>query len=474
MHRQRRAKIVATVGPASASPEMLRELFLAGVDTFRLNFSHGTHEDHARVHGAIRALERAVGRPIGILQDLQGPKIRIGVLRDGGFAVAEGESLRFVLNGGDSGFPGDRTAIPLPHPEIFAAIAPGQDLLIDDGRVRVRVTGLGAAHIDATVIVGGALSNRKGVNLPGTVLDLSPLTPKDRADLAFGLALGMDWVALSFVQKPGDLIEARGLIGERAGLVAKIEKPSALAHIDDIVRLSDAVMVARGDLGVEIPPEEVPGRQKELVRACRLAVRPVIVATQMLDSMVSAPTPTRAEASDVATAIYDGADAVMLSAESATGRYPREAVAMMDRIIRSTESHKLYRSIIAASEPEEEQTAPHAVAAAAADLAGAIGAPVIVAFTSSGTTAARIARKRPPVPILAITAREATARRLALLWGAHSVPGDDIRTYEEMVDRAAATALAEDFAKPHDEIVVVAGIPFGQAGTTNNLRVVQV
>ncbi len=470
MHRQRRAKIVATVGPASASPEVLKELFLAGVDTFRLNFSHGTHEDHARVHGAIRALEREVGRPIGILQDLQGPKIRVGTLRDGGFTVTAGDTLRFVLHGAD----GDRTAIPLPHPEIFAAIAPGQDLLIDDGRVRVRVTSLGAEHIDATVIVGGAISNRKGVNLPGTLLDLSPLTAKDRADLAFGLSLGMDWVALSFVQKPADLIEARGLIGEQAGLVAKIEKPSALDHIDDIILLSDAVMVARGDLGVEIPPEDVPGRQKELVRACRLAVRPVIVATQMLDSMVAAPTPTRAEASDVATAIYDGADAVMLSAESATGRYPRETVAMMDRIIRSTEGHKLYRSIIAASEPGEEQTPPHAVAAAGADLAEAMHAPVIVAFTSSGTTVARIARKRPPVPILAITSQEATARRLTLQWGAHSVLAADVHTYEEMVERAAATTLTEGFAKPHDHIVVVAGIPFAKAGTTNNLRVMQV
>ncbi|MGV6874786.1 pyruvate kinase [Pseudochelatococcus sp. B33] len=469
MHRQRRSKIVATVGPASAAPEMLKDLFLAGVDTFRLNFSHGTHEDHARVHGAIRALERELGRPIGILQDLQGPKIRIGTVRDGGFAVAAGETIRFVLNGTE----GDRTAIPLPHPEIFAAIAPGQDLLIDDGRVRVRVTGLGAEHIDATVAVGGTISNRKGVNLPGTVLDLSPLTAKDRADLEFGLSLGVDWVALSFVQKPGDLIEARALIGERAGLMAKIEKPSALDHIEDIIQLSDAVMVARGDLGVEIPPEEVPGRQKELVRACRLAVRPVIVATQMLDSMVAAPTPTRAEASDVATAIYDGADAVMLSAESATGRYPREVVAMMDRIIRSTESHKLYRSLIAASEPGEEQTPPHAVAAAGADLADAIHAPVIVAFTSSGTTPARIARKRPPVPILAITPDEAVARRLALLWGAHSVLAEDVSTYEEMVERAAATALAEGFARPRDHIIVVAGIPFGKAGTTNNLRVLQ-
>jgi pyruvate kinase len=306
------------------------------------------------------------------------------------------------------------------------------------------------------------------------VLNLSPLTAKDRADLAFGLELGVDWVALSFVQKPGDVIEARGLIGDRAGIMAKIEKPAALEEIDDIVRLSDAVMVARGDLGVEIPHEDVPGRQKELIRCCRLVGKPVIVATQMLDSMVAAPTPTRAEASDVATAIYDGADAVMLSAESATGQYPCEAVAMMSRIIESTERHKMYRSIIDASQPGEEETAPHAVAAAAADLAAAIHASAIVAFTSSGTTAARIARKRPRVPILAVTPDRRVSRQLCLLWGAHSVLSKDVDSYEEMVDRATRTALAEEFAKPAEPIVVVAGVPFGEAGTTNNLRVVQI
>ena len=470
MRRHRRAKIVATVGPASASPEMLKRLFLAGVDTFRLNFSHGTHDDHAKVHRAIRALEVELGRPIGILQDLQGPKIRVGKIRDGKIIVAAGETVRFVPSDAE----GDRDAIPLPHPEIFAAIMPGDHLLIDDGRVRVAVTRLGDDFIESKVVFGGAISNRKGINLPGTVLDLSPLTAKDRADLAFGLDLGVDWVALSFVQKPADLLEARGLIGERAGLMAKIEKPAALERIDDIIRLSDAVMVARGDLGVEIPHEEVPGRQKELVRACRLAVKPVIVATQMLDSMVGAPTPTRAEASDVATAIYDGADAVMLSAESASGAYPVEAVEMMDRIIRSTEHHKLYRSIIDASAPDEEHTAPHAVAAAAAGLAQVIHSSVIVAFTTSGTTAARIARKRPEVPTLAITADEAVSRRLCLLWGAHSVLAEDIHTYEEMVARACTVAQAEEFARQGDLMVVVAGIPFAQAGTTNNLRVVHI
>jgi pyruvate kinase len=338
----------------------------------------------------------------------------------------------------------------------------------------VRVVGLEADAIRAEVVIGGAISNRKGVNLPGTFLDLSPLTEKDRADLAFGLELGVDWVALSFVQKPGDVIEARGLIGERAGIMTKIEKPQALERIDDIVRLSDAVMVARGDLGVEIPHEDVPGRQKELIRACRLAAKPVVVATQMLDSMVAAPTPTRAEASDVATAIYDGADAVMLSAESATGRFPVEAVAMMDRIIRSTEAHKLYRSLITASEPGQEETAPHAVAAATASLAEGIGAAAIVAYTLSGTTAARIARKRPAVPILALTPEIGTWRRLSLLWGAHSVRSDEVGTYEEMVTGAASYAVEEGFAKPNDLVAVAAGIPFAIAGSTNNIRIVQI
>ncbi|MCA0405749.1 MAG: pyruvate kinase [Proteobacteria bacterium] len=467
MRRTRHAKIVATLGPASNTPEMIRALFLAGADTFRLNFSHGTHDDHAKVHAAIRALEKEVKRPIGILQDLQGPKIRIGTLKEGKIEVKAGERLKFVLTKDE----GSRERIPLPHPEIFAAVDPGHELLIDDGRVRVRVLSPGDDEMDIEVVNGGVISNRKGVNLPGTVLNLSPLTEKDRRDLAFGLELGVDWVALSFVQKASDVIEARGLIQERAGLVSKIEKPSALLEIDDIIALSDAVMVARGDLGVEIPHEDVPGRQKELVRACRLAAKPVIVATQMLDSMVSSPAPTRAEASDVATAIYDGADAVMLSAESASGEYPRETVAMMDRIIRSTENHKLYRSLIDAAHPDVEHTPPHAVAAAAADLATAIDAAVIVGFTSSGTTAARIARKRPGVPILALTPDIAVARRMSLFWGAHSVRTENASGYEEMVEIAQGAAKQEGFLTIGQLGVVVAGIPFGKAGSTNNLRV---
>lgn len=470
MRRHRHAKIVATVGPASNTPEKLKELFLAGADVFRLNFSHGTHDDHAKVHAAIRALEKEVGRPIGILQDLQGPKIRIGTLTAGKEELVNGEKVTFVLGKE----PGGKDNIPLPHPEIFKAIMPGQDLLIDDGRVRVRVRGVSDDKITAEVIVGGVISNRKGVNLPGTALDLSPLTEKDRADLAFGLSLGMDWIALSFVQRPSDVIEAKALIGDKAGLVSKIEKPQALDKIEDIIRLSDAIMVARGDLGVEIPHEDVPGRQKELVRAARLAAKPVIVATQMLDSMVASPTPTRAEASDVATAVYDGADAVMLSAESASGQYPVEAVSMMSRIITSTEHHPTYRPIITALEPEVDHTPSHAVAGVAADLAGTIDAAAIFAYTSSGNTVARIARKRPDVPVLATTPHVGVARRLALVWGSHAIHSGDVGTYEEMVDRARTLAVKEEFARPGERIVIVAGIPFGQSGSTNNLRIAKI
>jgi pyruvate kinase len=346
-------------------------------------------------------------------------------------------------------------------------------LLLDDGKLRLQCKRCVDGGFDATVVVGGPLSERKGVNLPDTVLEISPLTDKDRRDLEFGLAAGVDWVALSFVQRASDILEAQSLIKGRAAIMAKIEKPAALDNIDGIMRLVDGVMVARGDLGVEIPPEDVPGRQKELVRLCRLAAKPVIVATQMLESMIKAPTPTRAEASDVATAIYDSADAVMLSAESAAGDYPVEAVEMMDRIIAHTEGHKLYRSIIEALQPAPEDSIPHAVAAAAADVADAIGAAAIVAFTGSGTTALRAARKRPKVPILGLSPDAGIARRLALLWGTLSVHSEEIHTYDEMVEVAKLHARNEGLAATGDRIVVIAGIPFGRIGTTNNIRVVR-
>ena len=451
--------------PRDAQPSLSRRR-----RCFRLNFSHGAHEDHAAIHRAIRELEETEGRPIGILQDLQGPKIRVGTIKDGRITVAKGDTVRFVPDGKE----GDANAIPLPHPEIFASAMPGHRLLIDDGRLQLKVTGFDGDAIVAEVINGGVISNRKGVNVPDTVLDLSPLTPKDRKDLEFGLSLGIDWLALSFVQRPSDIMEARQIVGDQAGIMAKIEKPAALDRIDDIVALSDALMVARGDLGVEIPPEQVPGRQKELIRLCRLAAKPVVVATQMLDSMVSAPAPTRAEASDVATAIYEGADAVMLSAESAVGDFPVESVEMMNRIILNTESHQAYRMIIDALEPVLDPSIHHAVSEAAADVANKIGATTIVAFTARGTTAYRIARKRPPVPILTATNEITIARRLALLWGAHSVRIDMTPEYDAMVERGVELAVKDGFAKQGDRIVIIFGVPYGTPGSTNNLRVVTV
>jgi len=470
MRRNRKAKIVATLGPASSSREMIRRLAMAGADVFRLNFSHGTHADHKERFDIIRSLEAEVGRPIGILQDLQGPKIRVGTMKNGPVQLVNGTTVRFQLGAE----PGDAKRVSMPHPEVVKNIMPGHAVMIDDGKLRLVCTGCGDDYFDAKVEVGGTLSDRKGVNLPDTDLPISPLTEKDRRDLEFGLSLGVDWVALSFVQRASDVIEAQTLIKGRAAIIAKIEKPQALDRIDEIVPLVDGVMVARGDLGVEIPPEDVPGRQKELIRICRQAAKPVIVATQMLESMIKSPSPTRAEASDVATAIYDSADAVMLSAESASGDFPEEAVAMMHRIISHTEEHKLYRSLIEAIQPTPEHSTAHAIAAAAADVADAIGAAGIVAFTGSGTTSMRAARKRPRVPILSLSSSEAVARRLALLWGTHSVPTEEIHTYDEMVEMAKQQAVSEGLAKAGERIVIIAGIPFATIGTTNNIRVVRI
>jgi pyruvate kinase len=459
----RRAKIVATIGPASRSPQMLRRLLSAGVDTFRLNFSHGSHDDHRQAFEAIRALEAESGQPIGILQDLQGPKIRIGLLPDGSRTVVAGDILSLTLDGADG-------TIPLPHPEIFAAIQTGHQLLIDDGRIRLEAVAHDAETITARVAADGRLLDRKGVNLPDTVVDLPALTEKDRADLDFGLSLGVDWVALSFVQRPEDLVEAKALIRNRAGLVAKIEKPSALDSLPQIVFEADAVMIARGDLGVEIPPEDVPGRQKEIIRLCRQLDRPVIVATQMLESMITTSTPTRAEASDVATAIYDGADAVMLSAETASGQFPAEAVAMMDRIIRRTEAHPFYAASLEATAPRAD-TANRAIAAAAVDLAGAIEAPAIVAFSSTGASGRRIASRRPPRPTVLLTADPAVARRMTLVWGIRSLVEDEVTDHDTVPIMAEEAALRLGVGDDRHSIVVVCGFPFGVPGTTNSIRV---
>ena len=394
MRRHRRVKIVATLGPASASPEMIRALFEAGADVFRLNFSHGSHAEHAERVAIIRALERESGRPIGILVDLQGPKLRIGAMADGPVELAAGAAYRLDLTDA----PGDATRVSLPHPEIFEALNEGTDLLLDDGKIRLRVTAHGADFADTEIVTGGVLSDRKGVNVPQVMLALSPITAKDREDLEFGLEQGADWIGLSFVQRPDDVAEARKLVAGRAAIMSKLEKPAAIERLDEIVELSDGVMVARGDLGVELPPEDVPSLQKQIVRACRESGKPVVVATQMLESMISAPAPTRAEASDVATAVYDGADAVMLSAESAAGSYPREAVSMMNRIIERVERDPSYRAIMDAVHPNPEATASDAITAAAAQVANTIRAAAIVPFTTSGSTSLRAARPRPVAP----------------------------------------------------------------------------
>ena len=468
MRRQRKAKIVATLGPASTTRKQIEALFKAGADIFRHNLSHGTHEDHKARYEIIREIEEDLERPISVLVDLQGPKLRVGTFKDGGVDLKAGQSFRFDL---DSKKPGDEKRAPLPHPEILEAVEPGSNLLLDDGRIRVVVTKEGKDCIDCEVLTGGRLTDRKGVNIPDAVLNVSPLTKKDREDLRFGLDLGADWIALSFVQRPEDIAEARRLIAGRSRILAKLEKPAAIEHLEEIIELSDAVMVARGDLGVELPAEVVPGLQKRIVVASRRAGKPVVVATQMLESMVSSPTPTRAEASDVATAIYDGADAVMLSAESASGKYPLEAVSIMNRIIEQTERDPSYRRIIDAQHSDPEATGADAISAAAAQVARTLTASAIVTYTTSGSTALRVARERPDVPILCLTQDLATARRLALLWGAHCVHTADIRTFSEMVDKATRVALKQEFAKKGERLVITAGVPFGRPGSTNTLRV---
>jgi pyruvate kinase len=468
MRRLRSAKIVATVGPATNSPEKLEALFRAGVDLFRLNFSHGTQEDHRAVYERIRSLEKGVGRPIGIMADLQGPKLRVGVFANKKVKLETGRSFRLDLDA----TPGDANRAPLPHPEIFAAIEPGTQLLLDDGNIRLTVERCGKDFAETTVVNGGEISDRKGVNVPNAVLPLSALTQKDRSDLTFALDLGVDWIALSFVQRPEDVAEARKLIAGRASVLVKLEKPSAITRLDEILDLAEAAMVARGDLGVEMPPEDVPPLQRQIIHACRLAGKPVIVATQMLESMVRNPVPTRAEASDVATAIYEGADAVMLSAETAAGLYPVEAVTMMDRIICRVQADPIYfPGLQAAGTAAAEQSPSDAISAAASQIAHTVGAAAILSYTTSGATALRMARERADRPILALTSNLRTARRLAIAWGLHCVHTHDVRNFNEMVQHATSAARREGFADKGQRVVITAGVPFGTPGATNVLRV---
>jgi pyruvate kinase len=470
MRRERHAKIVATLGPSSSDLQTIQALFTAGADVFRLNFSHGTQDQHKARVEIIRRIERDSGRPIAILLDLQGPKLRVGTFAQGSVTLEPDAVFRLDLDPA----PGSAARAPLPHPEIFAALKPGVQLLLDDGKIRLQVEECGSDFARTRVVNGGTLSDRKGVNVPGVVLPLSALTPKDRQDLEFGLELGADWLALSFVQRPEDVREVRTLARGRAAIMSKLEKPAALQCLEDIISLSDGVMVARGDLGVELPAEQVPRIQKRIVRSCRAAGIPVIIATQMLESMIEAPIPTRAEASDVATAVYDGADAVMLSAESASGRYPVEAVAMMSRIITEVEGDPYYRTVIDASLSAPTRTIADAICCSLRETTRLLPVTAIVTFTRSGFTSLRAARERPSATVVSLTPNAGIARRLTLVWGVHSVYTEGIHDITEMVAKALAAARAEQFAVPGDYIAIAAGMPFGSARTTNLLHVMEV
>ncbi|MGH6816488.1 MAG: pyruvate kinase [Hyphomicrobiaceae bacterium] len=467
MRRQRRVKIVATLGPASSDPAVLERLFEAGVDVFRINMSHTSHEAARKLHTAVRTAETRFKRPIGILCDLQGPKFRVGEFAGGRVFVREGALFRFDR----AADPGTPERVCLPHPQVFDSVAPGRTLLLDDGKIRMTVVEKTSAAVTAQVVVGGALSSRKGLAMPDTVLPISPLTDKDKADLDYMLRLGVDWVALSFVQRGEDVTEARAIVGSLAAVMVKIEKPAAIAELNAIIAAADAIMVARGDLGVEMPLERVPGLQKRITRLARAAGKPVIVATQMLESMITAPVPTRAEVSDVATAVFDGADAIMLSAESAAGQYPAEAVATMDRIAREVEKDPAYDALVHATQTPPLPTGADAIAAAAHTVAGAVKLVALVCYTATGSTALRVARERPGLPIIGITPILATGRKLALLWGTHPVLTGDAENLSHMVRKACRIAFEEGFAAAGEGIVITAGVPLGTAGTTNMVRI---
>lgn len=467
MIRNRRTRIVATLGPSSGTPELVLSLAQAGVDVFRLNFSHGSHEDHARSYANVRAAEQATGRPLGILADLQGPKLRLGTFGEPVIALKKGDTFRLDRDPA----PGDATRCCLPHPEIFAALNVGEDLLIDDGKVRLRVMDHGADWAQTQVIQPGNVSNRKGVNVPTAILPISAMTAKDRKDLSFALSLGVDWIALSFVQRAADMAELRKLVDGKAACLAKIEKPAALEHLAEILDYCDGVMVARGDLGVELAPEDVPVAQKTILRAARERGVPTIVATQMLESMISAAAPTRAEASDVANAVYEGTDALMLSAETASGQFPLEAVAVMSRIAERVEADPRWPGLMDAEHSAPEIEVPDAVSAAARTAADASRAACLVAFTATGTTALRVARERPLQPILALSTDIRTARKLALVWGTEARVTQDPKDVEDMASVASRLTSEYGLAKSGDRIVIVAGLPFGTKGGTNLMRI---
>ncbi len=467
MRRRRRTRIVATLGPASSDAEMIRKLFIAGADVFRINMSHTSHERMYELVRTIRAAEEHFARPIGILADLQGPKLRLGPFAGGRATLAAGAT--FTLDSSDA--LGDSSRVKLPHPEILEALKVGDTLLLDDGKVRLVATEVGPDHAVTNVVVSGDISDRKGVSVPDTTIPVSAMTEKDRSDLEAALHAGADWIAVSFVQRPEDIAEVKKVARGRAGVMAKIEKPQGVARLDEIMDFADAIMVARGDLGVEMPLESVPGTQKRITRLCRKYGKPVVVATQMLESMIGSPVPTRAEVSDVATAIFEGADAVMLSAESAAGKYPIEAVGMMSRIAEEVELDATYRGVIANQRPAPEGTSADVIAAAAREMAEYLEMAAIVCGTSSGATALRVARERPKPPIIAATPNLATARRLSVVWGVHPIVTPEATNLDDLVDRATRTAVSEAFADPGERIILVAGVPLGTPGATNMIRI---
>ena len=467
MRRSRKTKIVATLGPSSHTLEHIRTLFIAGVDVFRINMSHTNHPNLTTLVNTVRAVEADVGRPIAVLVDLQGPKLRLGKIEGGEKHLESGKSVTLIR--AETAPHGEQ--LPIPHAEIFAALKPGANLLIDDGKVRLVAERVTDSRIDAMVLQGGIVKNHKGVNLPDTLLPIPALTPKDRSDLDYALSLNIDWLALSFVQRPDDVAELRKAAAGRAGVMTKLEKPAAFHALDEIMMLSDSVMVARGDLGVELPLEAVPGRQKQIIQAARQAGKPVVVATQMLESMIHTAVPTRAEVSDVANAVFEGADAVMLSAETASGAYPAEAVAVMDRIAQAVEGDPLYRSIINSQRQTPEPTMPDAILHAVHDVTHTINASAIVCWTKSGSTGLRAARERPDAPILALTPIREMARRLTLAWGLHCVETEDAHDLDDVAQRACQIAFAQGFAKPGERVVITAGLPLGTPGATNMLRV---
>ena len=468
--RNRRVKILATLGPASNSRRMIEKLARAGADVFRINMSHASHDLMRETVASIRAVEETLGRPIGILADLQGPKHRLGTFAAGEIDVGPGDEI--VLDSNPA--PGDAKRVQLPHPDIIEVTQIGHRLLVNDGKLTLEVIDKKPGELRARVVAGTWLADRKGVNLPDSELLSGALTDKDRTDLTAVLEADVDWVALSFIQRPEDLAEARKICRGRVGLLSKIEKPQAMQRLDEIIELSDAVMVARGDLGVEMPLEHVPSMQKKIVRKCRKAGVPVVVATQMLESMIHAPVPTRAEVSDVANAVTEGADAVMLSAESAAGDYPFESVSVMNAICEAAEADKGYLGTIASQRPEPEPTAADAISYATAEIAGTLRLSAIVCFTASGSTGLRVARVRPERPILALSPVIGTARRLAILWGTTCVVTPDARDLDDVVAKACQVSFDTGLAAPGERVIVTAGVPLRTPGSTNMLRVAYV